>query len=219
MADQVQLQDIAEAARRIRVEVVRMCAKAAGHVGGSFSMAEIVAALYFRILKVDPRNPKWDGRDYFILSKGHAVPALHAALALRGFFPMEWLPKSKTIGSCLSGHASTLVPGIDASTGSMGHGLPVALGIALAVKSDGAANRVFVLLGDGEMQEGSNWEAITRAAHPSCAKRSAALSASRTVGPVAMMVRSSPSRSVTALPISNGRDSSVPACEPPPRQM
>jgi len=142
-----------------------MCAKAAGHVGGAFSMAEMIAALYFHVLKVDPANPAWPGRDYFILSKGHAVPALHAALAMRGFFPMDWLPKSKTFGSRLSGHASTLVPGIDVSTGSMGHGLPVALGIALGVKADRAANRVFAILGDGEIQEGSNWEAFMAASH------------------------------------------------------
>jgi len=159
------LEDLAEKARRIRVEVVKMCAKVAGHIGGAFSMTEIITALYFKILRVDPENPSWDGRDYFILSKGHAVPALHAALAMRGFFPMEWLPKSKTFGSRLTGHASTLVPGIEVSTGSMGHGLPVGLGIALGVKADGAANRVFVLLGDGEIQEGSNWEAFMAAGH------------------------------------------------------
>lgn len=159
------LEDLTEKARRIRVEVVKMCAKAAGHVGGAFSMTEIIAALYFQVLRVDPENPSWDERDYFILSKGHAVPALHAALAMRGFFAMDWLPRSKTFGSRLTGHASTLVPGIEVSTGSMGHGLPVGLGIALGIKADRAANRVFVLLGDGELQEGSNWEAFMAASH------------------------------------------------------
>jgi transketolase len=159
------LPELAEKARRIRVEVVRMCAKSEGHAGGAFSMAELIAALYFHILKVDPADPQWDGRDHFVLSKGHATPALHAALAMRGFFPMAELARSKQRGSFLSGHASTLVPGIDASTGSMGHGLPIALGMALAVKADGASSRVFVLLGDGEMQEGSNWEALMAAAH------------------------------------------------------
>jgi len=159
------IRELTERARCIRVEVVKMCAKAAGHVGGAFSMTEIIAALYFHVLKVDPKKPDWDGRDYFILSKGHATPALHAALAMRGFFPMEWLATSKQLGSRLSGHSSTLVPGIDASTGSMGHGLSVGLGIALAVKAERASNRVFVLLGDGEMQEGSNWEAIMAAGH------------------------------------------------------
>jgi len=159
------LRDLAERARRIRVEVVKMCAKSAGHAGGAFSMADLTAALYFHILKVDPANPGWDGRDHFVLSKGHATPALHAALAMRGFFPMAELATSKQRGSRLSGHASTLVPGIDLSTGSMGHGLPVALGMALALKADRRPNRVFVVLGDGEMQEGSNWEAIMAAAH------------------------------------------------------
>ena len=159
------VRELAERARRIRVEVVRMCAKSAGHVGGAFSMAEVIAALYFHVLKVDPANPKWEGRDHFILSKGHATPGLHAALAMRGFFPMAELARSKQRGSFLSGHASTLVPGIDVSTGSMGHGLPIGLGMALALKADGAPNRVFVLLGDGEMQEGSNWEALMAAAH------------------------------------------------------
>jgi transketolase len=159
------IRDLAEKARRIRVEVIRMCAKAAGHAGGAFSMTEIISALYFHALKVDPGNPSWDGRDYLILSKGHAVPALHAALAMRGFFPMDWLPKSKTFGSRLSGHASTLVPGIEVSTGSMGHGLSIGLGIALGLRADKAPNRVFVILGDGEMQEGSNWEAIMAAGH------------------------------------------------------
>jgi len=159
------IRELAERTRRIRVEVVKMCAKSAGHAGGALSMAELIAALYFHILKVDPENPNWDARDHFILSKGHATPALHAALAMRGFFPMAELATSKQRGSRLSGHASTLVPGIEVSTGSMGHGLPVGLGMALALKADRAPNRVFVLLGDGEMQEGSNWEAIMAAAH------------------------------------------------------
>ena len=160
------LRDLEEEARRIRVNVVRMAGMSEVHTGGSLSIADLLAALYFHILKIDPRNPKWDGRDYFILSKGHCVPALDAALALRGFFPEAVLTTHLELGSIISGHAcARLTPGIDASTGSLGHGLSIGVGAALGVRMDGAANRVFVLLGDGELQEGSNWEAAMSAAH------------------------------------------------------
>lgn len=135
------------------------------HTGGSFSMAEIMAALYFHVLRVDPANPEWEGRDYVVLSKGHTVPALDAALALRGFFPVAELVSHLQLDSRLGGHACTKVPGIEVSTGSLGHGLSIAVGAALGLKSDGKPNRVFVLLGDGELQEGSNWEAAMSAAH------------------------------------------------------
>jgi len=158
--------ELEEKARRIRVLVVRMAGMSACHTGGSLSMADITSALYFQIMKVDPGNPKWEGRDYFILSKGHTVPAVDAALAMRGFFPEEAMVTHLELGSIISGHAcARTTPGIDVSTGSLGHGLSIGVGAALGIRMDGAPNRVFVVLGDGELQEGSNWEAAMAAAH------------------------------------------------------
>lgn len=155
-----------ETARRIRVHVVRIAGMSDCHTGGSLSIAEILAALYFQVLRVDPRQPRWDGRDYLILSKGHCVPGLDAALALRGFFPEALLTTHLERDSFITGHAcARLTPGIDVSTGSLGHGLSVGVGIALGVRMDQAANRVVVILGDGELQEGSNWEAAMAAGH------------------------------------------------------
>ena len=158
--------ELKEKARQIRRHVVRMAGMSSCHTGGSMSIAEILSALYFRVMKVDPANPQWDGRDYFILSKGHCVPGLDAALAMRGFFPEEMLTTHLEPGSFITGHAcARLTPGIDVSTGSLGHGLSTGLGIALGVRMDSGANKVFVILGDGELQEGSNWEAAMAAAH------------------------------------------------------
>jgi len=158
--------ELEEKARRIRAHVVRIAGMSDCHTGGSLSIADLLAALYFRILKVDPANPDWDGRDYFILSKGHTVPALSAALAMRGFFSEDVLTTHLELDSIISGHAcARITPGIDVSTGSLGHGLSIGVGTALAIRMDGAPNRVFVLLGDGELQEGSNWEAAMAAAH------------------------------------------------------
>ena len=158
--------ELEEKARRIRVLVVKMAGMSDCHTGGSLSMADIVAALYFHIMKVDPENPGWKNRDYFILSKGHTVPALDAALAIRGFFPEENLTTHLELDSIISGHAcAKTTPGIDVSTGSLGHGLSIGVGAALGIKMDAASNRVFVILGDGELQEGSNWEAAMSAAH------------------------------------------------------
>ena len=160
------LEELAEKARRIRVNVVRMAGMSDCHTGGSLSMADLLAALYFHTMQVDPANPHWDGRDYFVLSKGHCVPALDAALALRGFFPEALLTTHLQPGSFLSGHACAhLTPGIEVSTGSLGHGLSLGVGLALGVRMDGGGNRVFVMLGDGELQEGANWEAAMAAAH------------------------------------------------------
>lgn len=153
-------------ARRIRAHVIRMAGMSDCHTGGSLSIAEVLAALYFEVMKVDPENPHWEGRDYLILSKGHCVPALDAALALRGFFPASALTTHLQKGSYITGHAcARLTPGIDASTGSLGHGLSLGVGVALGVRMDRATNRVYVLLGDGELQEGSNWEAAMAAGH------------------------------------------------------
>ena len=166
MAREEMLAELREKARQIRVGVVRIAGMSDCHTGGSLSMAEVLAALYFHTMKVDPADPRWEGRDYFVLSKGHCVPGLDAALALRGFFPEEALLTHLQAGAFLSGHAcAQLTPGIDVSTGSLGHGLSVGVGLALGVRMDGASNRVFVILGDGELQEGSNWEAAMAAAH------------------------------------------------------
>lgn len=160
------LAELREKARQIRVHVVRIAGMSDCHTGGSLSIADLLAALYFWTLRVDPANPQWQGRDYFILSKGHCVPAVDAALAMRGFFPAEVLTTHLEPESIITGHAcARLTPGIDVSTGSLGHGLPIGLGIALGVRMDGADNRVFVILGDGELQEGSNWEAAMAATH------------------------------------------------------
>ena len=158
--------ELAEKARQIRVHVVRMAGMSSCHTGGSLSIADITAALYFHIMKVDPKNPEWEGRDYFVLSKGHTVPAVDAALAMLGFFPSETLVTHLELDSIIPGHAcAKTTPGIDVSTGSLGHGLSISVGTALGIRMDGAENLVFVVLGDGELQEGSNWEAAMAAAH------------------------------------------------------
>jgi len=154
-------------AAAIRRHIVRMIAAAAsGHPGGSLSAADILTALYFRVLRVDPENPDWPGRDRFVLSKGHAAPALYAALAERGFFPVDELMGLRGLGSHLQGHPDRKgTPGVDASTGSLGQGLSIAVGLALAGRLDKATWRVYALLGDGEIQEGQIWEAAMAAAH------------------------------------------------------
>jgi transketolase len=133
----------------------------ASHIGGNFSMAELLAVLYGKVLNVDPLNPTWPERDRFILSKGHAAAALYSVLAERGFFRHELLEGYYQNGSSLAGHAThTAAPGIEISTGSLGHGLSVASGMALAAKRDRRSYRVFCLLSDGECDEGSTWEPI-----------------------------------------------------------
>ncbi len=159
--------DTQELANRIRVHALRMTSGGgSSHIGSVFSMADILAVLYGEILRVDPSNPQWKDRDRFILSKGHAGAGVYAALAERGFFPIEKLASHYRDGSDLSGHVSHKgVPGVELSTGSLGHGLPVGTGMAYAGMLDGASHRVFVLLSDGECDEGSNWEAILFASH------------------------------------------------------
>ena len=138
----------------------------AGHPGGSLSAAEVFTYLYFKEMNIDPKNPKWEDRDRFVLSKGHTTPGLYSALAQRGFFPVEDLPTFRHIDSYLQGHPNmNTVPGVDMSTGSLGQGISVAAGMALAAKHTGKANRVYSLLGDGEIQEGQVWEACMAAAH------------------------------------------------------
>ena len=153
-------------ANSIRIRTLKMVHKAnASHIGSCLSMADILAVLYGQILNIDPDNPNLPERDRFILSKGHATAILYAVLAEKGFFPLDWLETYCQDGSLLTGHVSHEVPGVEVSTGSLGHGLPIGCGMALAAKGDRQAHRVFVLLSDGELDEGSNWEAILFAAH------------------------------------------------------
>jgi len=144
----------------IRKHSLRMVHRAkASHIGSCLSAADILAVLYGRVLRVDPDRPDWPDRDRFILSKGHAAAALYAALSARGFFPQEWLETYCQDGSVLTGHATTTIPGVEVSTGSLGHGLPIGCGMALGAKRQGLPYRVFCLLSDGECDEGSVWEA------------------------------------------------------------
>ncbi len=151
----------------MRADIIECIAKAgSGHPGGSLSCTDILCALYFGgVLDHDPRNPRWEDRDRFILSKGHGAPALYAALAQAGYFPREDLLTLRQLGSKLQGHPDMhLVPGVEASTGSLGQGLSIACGIALGNRLDGRTSSVFALLGDGECQEGQVWEAMMYAA-------------------------------------------------------
>ncbi|MEO7086930.1 MAG: transketolase [Gemmatimonadaceae bacterium] len=154
-------------AGQIRRHALRMTSiGGSSHIGSVFSMADIIAVLYGAVLSVDPNRPDWPDRDRFVLSKGHAGAGVYAALALRGFFPESKLATHYQDGSHLSGHVSHKgIPGVEFSTGSLGHGLPVAGGMALAAKLDDAKHRVFCVLSDGECDEGSNWEAILFAGH------------------------------------------------------
>ena len=137
-----------------------------GHPGGSLSAADMFTYLYHKEMNVDPQNPKWEDRDRFVLSKGHCAPGLYAALALRGFFPIEDMLQLRKVGSYLQGHPNmNSVPGVDMSTGSLGQGISVAAGMALGAKHQGNSFRVYTLLGDGEIQEGQVWEACMLAAH------------------------------------------------------
>jgi transketolase len=151
-------------ARLIRYHVVDMVYTAqSGHIGGSLSAADIMAALYFDILRIDPEQPRWPERDRFVLSKGHTCPVLYACLALRGFFPLEQLKTLRQFGSILQGHPIRKTPGVDVSTGSLGHGISQAVGIALEARYMQSEYRIFTLIGNGEAQEGSVWEAAAAA--------------------------------------------------------
>jgi transketolase len=153
------LAQLQEAARRVRVDVLRMTHKAqSGHPGGSFSMAELVVALYATRLRVDPREPKKASRDRFILSKGHTCPGLYAVLAERGFFSKDEFKGLRRAGNLLQGHTDHKIPGVDMSAGSLGMGLGFANGVALATGLQGHDSRIWVMMGDGELQEGSVWE-------------------------------------------------------------
>ena len=152
---------------KVRMGIIESTHSAkAGHPGGSLSAAEVYTYLYFKELNIDPKNPRWEDRDRFVLSKGHTTPGLYSVLANRGFFPVEDLLTFRHIDSYLQGHPNmNMVPGVDMSTGSLGQGVSVATGMALAAKHTGKTNRVYALLGDGEIQEGQVWEACMAAAH------------------------------------------------------
>ena len=157
--------------QKIAVEIrknilIGVHAAKAGHPGGSMSAADILAYLYFEELNVDPKNPKWEDRDRFVLSKGHAAPGLYSALGLKGFFPIEDIATLRKLGSYLQGHPCIqYTPGIDMSTGSLGQGISAAVGMAIAAKMDGKEYRTYALLGDGETQEGQVWEAAMMAGY------------------------------------------------------
>jgi transketolase len=154
-----------EKAREARLHVLDMVYTVqSGHIGGSFSVAEIMAALYFDILRIDPQRPDWPERDRFILSKGHVCPILYACLGMRGYFPMETLKTLRQFGSILQGHPVIKTPGVDMSTGSLGMGFGIAAGMALNAKLLGAKHTVYALLGDGECNEGMVWEVCQTAA-------------------------------------------------------
>jgi len=159
--------ELEEKARRLRVSIVRTLHKSqSGHTGGSLSAIDMVCALYFHKMRHNPEDPAWDGRDRFVLSKGHAAPALYVTLAECGYFPVEDLMMLRRLGSHLQGHPdSKVTPGVDVCTGSLGQGLSMANGMALGLKLDGKENRVYAVLGDGELQEGQVWEAAMAAAH------------------------------------------------------
>ncbi len=162
-----QEKQLRQLACRVRMGILEGThAAKSGHPGGSLSAADVLTWLYFREMKVDPARPDWEERDRFVLSKGHCAPGLYAALALRGFFPVEELKTLRAIGSRLQGHPNRcMTPGVDMSTGSLGQGVSTACGMALGAKHRGMPNRVYTLLGDGEIQEGQVWEAFLFAAH------------------------------------------------------
>lgn len=164
--DRAEVARLEEMARRTRVEIIRTVNHAqVGHIGGPLSSADVLAALYFRVLRIRPEEPHWPARDRFILSKGHSSLVQYAAMALRGYFPVEELRTFDSRGSRLQGHPDMkLLPGIDMSTGSLGMGLSAGLGMALGSRFTDVEPRVYVLLGDGECQEGQVWEAAMAAA-------------------------------------------------------
>jgi transketolase len=169
--------ELTDIAREVRSDIVRMIGLAqSGHPGGSLSCADILVCLYFHAMNHDPKQPRWRYRDRFVLSKGHAAPALYAVLARSGYFDRDELWRLRQLGSILQGHPDRLkTPGIEISTGSLGQGLSAACGIALGLRIDGNPARVYALIGDGESQEGEIWEAAMLAAHQNLDKLTAIL--------------------------------------------
>lgn len=159
--------EMKKAANEIRKDIIRMtCEAGSGHPGGSLSSVEIMASLYFGVMKLDPKNPEWDGRDRFVLSKGHVCPVLYACLARRGFFPVDELITLRKFGSRLQGHPHRLkLSCLETSSGSLGQGLSISVGMAIGLRMDRKSPRVYCLMGDGELQEGQVWEAMMSGAH------------------------------------------------------
>jgi transketolase len=159
--------ELEEKARKLRVSIVKTLHKSqSGHTGGSLSAMDMVTALYFCKMRHNPADPGWEGRDRFVLSKGHAAPAQYVALAEAGYFPVEDLMMLRRLGSHLQGHPdSKSTPGVEVPTGSLGQGLSMAVGMSLGLRLDGKKNRVYALLGDGELQEGQVWEAAMASGH------------------------------------------------------
>ncbi len=166
-AKSISIIELEAIAKKLRRHIISMTGKAgSGHPGGSLSSVEIVTALYFQLLRHNPSDPKWPERDRFILSKGHAAPVLYAALAECGYFPMKELDTLRQLDSCLQGHTDCrLTPGVEMSAGSLGQGLSFGIGVALAGRLNLQGYRIYVLLGDGECDEGQVWEAAMSAAH------------------------------------------------------
>jgi transketolase len=162
-----EIRQLERSALAIRRNILRLIkAGKAGHVGGALSMADVMAALYFRVMRIDPARPAWPERDRLVVSAGHKALVLYAALAARGYFPEDLLDTYGSLGCRLPGHPDMhKLPGVEASTGALGHGLSIAGGMALGVRLSGLGSRVFVVMGDGELAEGSNWEAAAAASH------------------------------------------------------
>src|SRR3990170_8109815 len=156
--DQAKIEKLKSMCKKIRIDIIKMLAEAgSGHPGGSLSLVEILVGLFFYKMRHDPKNPKWEDRDRFVLSKGHGVPALYSVLAHAGYFAREELMSLRKLGSRLQGHPEyDLEIGIEATTGSLGHGLSAANGMALAARMDGKDIRIYALLSDGELQEGAS---------------------------------------------------------------
>ena len=154
--------ELEELARKVRIKLLVTVGRASsGHVGGSLSAVEVLTALYWHFLRIDPKNPGWEERDRFVLSKGHNTPLYYTVLAMRGYFPLEWLDTYDCLGSRLQGHPDmTKTPGVDMTTGSLGQGISAAVGMSIARKHLEMPFRVFAMVGDGELQEGQVWEAL-----------------------------------------------------------
>jgi len=167
MISEERIRQLRDTARQVRINVLKMLNKAnSGHTGGSLSATDILVALYFEVMRHRPDDPDWRERDRFVLSKGHAAPALYAVLSMAGYFGADELGTLRQLNSCLQGHPNAkLTRGVDATSGSLGQGLSVANGIALGLRLDGIASQVYAVLGDGELQEGQVWEAAMTAAH------------------------------------------------------